>query len=137
MWASRACEMENNGYICQRQQGAILMAATLGGAAEQNWGLCVSSLDSARPPAPPLIPASLSQPVELGAMTYRVVEKRLDWTGALHLCESVNGTLARVRSPHEQAYLTLLIHALRRPAWIALYSYGVSSLTQRTKRLLQ
>lgn len=61
-------------------------------------------------------------------MTYRVVEKRLDWTGALHLCESLNGTLASVKNPHEQAYLTLLINSLHRPAWIALYNYGVSSL---------
>lgn len=26
MWASRACEMENNGFICQRQQGIILIS---------------------------------------------------------------------------------------------------------------
>lgn len=25
MWASRACEMESNGFICQRQQGVILI----------------------------------------------------------------------------------------------------------------
>lgn len=25
MWASRACEMESNGFICQRQQGMILI----------------------------------------------------------------------------------------------------------------
>lgn len=66
--------------------------------------------------------------MELGQMTYRVVEKRLDWTGALHLCESLNGTLASVKNPLEQAYLTLLINSLHRPAWIALYNYGVSSL---------
>lgn len=59
-------------------------------------------------------------------MTYRVVEKQLDWTGALHLCESLNGTLATVKTPFEQAYLTLLINSLRRPAWISLYNYGVS-----------
>ena len=62
-------------------------------------------------------------------MTYRVVEKRLDWTGALHLCESLNGTLASVKNPYQQAYLTLLINSLRRPAWIALYNYGVSLIT--------
>lgn len=89
----------------------------------------VFSVDSDLPPAPPLIPASLSKPLELGRMTYRVVEKRLDWTGALHLCESLNGTLASVKNPHEQAYLTLLINNLHRPAWIALYNYGVSWLT--------
>ncbi|KAA8585380.1 hypothetical protein FQN60_004074, partial [Etheostoma spectabile] len=82
MWASRACEMESNGFICQRQQ-----------------------------------------------VTYRVVEKRLDWTGALHLCESLNGTLARVKNPYQQAYLTLLINSLRRPAWIGLYNYGGRSFT--------
>lgn len=55
-----------------------------------------------------------------------MVEKQLDWTGALHLCESLNGTLATVKTPFEQAYLTLLINSLRRPAWISLYNYGVS-----------
>lgn len=25
MWASRACEVESNGFICQRQQGMIVM----------------------------------------------------------------------------------------------------------------
>ncbi|XP_053299336.1 C-type mannose receptor 2 [Pleuronectes platessa] len=105
MWASRACEMERNGYICQRHQ------------------------DQGLPPAPALIPASLSEPVELGGVTYRVVEKRLDWTGALHLCESLNGTLATVKDPYQQAYLTLLINRLHRPAWVALYNYGGRSFT--------
>lgn len=83
--------------------------------------------DSEYPPAPTLIPATLSKPVELGGVTYRVVEKPLDWTGALHLCESLNGSLASVRTPFEQAHLTLLINSLHRPAWISLYNYGVSS----------
>ncbi|KAM3864043.1 C-type mannose receptor 2 [Diretmus argenteus] len=105
MWASRACEMEKHGFICQRKQ------------------------DPGLPPAPALIPSSLSKPVELGGVTYRVVEKRLDWTGALHICESLNGTLATVKDPYQQAYLTLLINSLRRPAWIALYNYGGRSFT--------
>uniref|UniRef100_A0A4W6FIQ0 Mannose receptor C-type 2 n=1 Tax=Lates calcarifer TaxID=8187 RepID=A0A4W6FIQ0_LATCA len=91
MWASRACEMESNGFICQRHQ------------------------DQGLPPAPALIPASLSKPVELGGVTYRVVEKRLDWTG--------------VKDPYQQGYLTLLINSLRRPAWIGLYNYGGRSFT--------
>uniref|UniRef100_A0A087XUB2 Mannose receptor C-type 2 n=1 Tax=Poecilia formosa TaxID=48698 RepID=A0A087XUB2_POEFO len=100
MWASRACEMtplENNGFICQKQP------------------------DRSLPPAPALIPSSLSEPVELGGVTYRVVQKRLDWTGALYLCESLNGTLAVVKDPYQQAYLTLLISSLHQPAWISLY----------------
>ncbi|TNN85947.1 C-type mannose receptor 2 [Liparis tanakae] len=105
MWASRACEMESNGFICQRSQ------------------------ESGLPAAPALIPASLSKPVELGGVTYRVVEKRLDWTGALHLCESLNGTLATVKDPYQQAYLTLLVNSLRRPAWIGIYNYGGRSFT--------
>ncbi|CAJ1076237.1 C-type mannose receptor 2 [Xyrichtys novacula] len=105
MWASRPCEMESHGFICQRQQDPDL------------------------PPAPPLIPASLSKPVELGGVTYRIVEKPLDWTGALHLCNSVNGTLAKVTDPYQQAYLTLLINTLHQPAWISLYSYGGRSFT--------
>ncbi|XP_039901209.1 C-type mannose receptor 2 isoform X2 [Simochromis diagramma] len=105
MWASRACEMESHGFICQRQQ------------------------EQGLPPAPALIPASLSKPVELGGVTYRVVKKRLDWTGALHLCESLNGTLARVKDPFQQGYLTLLINSLRQPAWIGLYNYGGRSFT--------
>lgn len=91
----------------------------------------VVSSDQGLPPAPALIPASLSKPVELGGVTYRVVEKRLDWTGALHLCESLNGTLATVKDPYQQGYLTLLINSLRRPAWIGLYNYGVSLKTYR------
>ncbi|XP_015230321.1 PREDICTED: C-type mannose receptor 2 [Cyprinodon variegatus] len=100
MWASRACEMENLGYICQKQP------------------------DQALPPAPPLIPDSLLKPVELGGRTYRIVKKRLDWTGALHICESLNGTLADVNDPYQQAYLTLLINSLHQSAWISLYNYG-------------
>lgn len=63
--------------------------------------------------------------MELGRSTYRVVQKRLDWKGALHLCESLNGTLASVRDPYQQAYLTLLMSSLRQSAWIALFNYGV------------
>ncbi|XP_054907907.1 C-type mannose receptor 2 [Poeciliopsis prolifica] len=108
MWASRACEMtplENNGFICQKQP------------------------DRSLPPAPTLIPSSLSEPVELGGVTYRVVQKRLDWTGALYLCESLNGTLAVVKDPYQQAHLTLLMNSLHHPAWISLYNYGGRSFT--------
>ncbi|CAL8272872.1 unnamed protein product [Lota lota] len=100
MWASRPCEMEKHAFLCQRRQ------------------------DPALPQAPALIPPSLSGPVELGRSTYRVVQKRLDWTGALHVCESLNGTLATVMDPYQQAYLTLLMSSLRQPAWIALYNNG-------------
>lgn len=85
--------------------------------------LCDGCSDPGLPAAPALIPATLSKPVELGGVTYRVVEKRLDWTGALLLCESFNGTLASVNDPYQQAYLTLLMNSLHRPAWIALYNY--------------
>uniref|UniRef100_A0A8C6UVQ6 Mannose receptor, C type 2 n=1 Tax=Neogobius melanostomus TaxID=47308 RepID=A0A8C6UVQ6_9GOBI len=104
MWASRACEMESNGYICQRKQG---------------------TLASPGPSSDPLS-AEARGP---GGLSYRVVEKKLDWTGALHLCESLNGTLASIKDPYEQAYLTLLINSLRRPAWIGLYNYGGRSFT--------
>ncbi|KAM4597994.1 C-type mannose receptor 2 [Polymixia lowei] len=105
MWASRACEMEKHGFICQRKQ------------------------DPALPPAPALVPSAFSKPVELGGVTYRVVQKSLDWTGALHVCESLNGTLATVKDPYQQAYLTLLINSLHRPAWIGLYNYGGRTFT--------
>ncbi|XP_077591129.1 C-type mannose receptor 2 [Stigmatopora nigra] len=100
MWVSRACETESIGYLCQRYQ------------------------DPALPAAPTLIPASPSERLELGGVTYQVLQKRLDWNGALHLCNSLNGTLAAPNDPVQQAYLTLLADALRRPAWIALYNYG-------------
>lgn len=64
--------------------------------------------------------------MELGGVKYRVVKKSLDWTGSLHICESLNGTLATVKDPFQQAYLTLLMNSLRQPAWIGLYNYGVS-----------
>lgn len=130
MWASRACEMENNGFICQRHQGAMF-GHNHKIVFFRTSVLTPSAVPSVPdiPPAPALIPATLSKPVELGGVRYRVVEKRLDWTGALHLCESLNGTLVTVKDPHQQAYLTLLINSLRRPAWIALYNYGVSRLT--------
>lgn len=138
MWASRACEMESNGFICQRSQGVILNSETINcfKSAERvhrkrkcEFLYFVVPTDSGLPAAPALIPASLSKPVELGGVTYRVVEKRLDWTGALHLCESLNGTLATVKDPYQQAYLTLLVNSLRRPAWIGIYNYGVSLIT--------
>ena len=89
-------------------------------------------------PAPALLPASLSGPVALGGVTYRVVEKSLDWTDALHVCESLNGTLATVTDPYQQAYLTLLINSLRLPAWIALYNSGVSTgvISERERELM-
>uniref|UniRef100_A0A6Q2XTF3 Mannose receptor, C type 2 n=1 Tax=Esox lucius TaxID=8010 RepID=A0A6Q2XTF3_ESOLU len=105
MWASRACEAEKHGYICQKKQDPTL------------------------PPRPALLPPTLTGPVDLGGVTYRVVKKRLDWTGALHVCESLNGTLASVRDPYQQAYLTLLMNSLRLPAWIALYNYGGRSFS--------
>ncbi|XP_068509437.1 C-type mannose receptor 2 isoform X1 [Syngnathus scovelli] len=105
MWFSRACETESFGYLCQRQQ------------------------DPGMPAAPTLIPATLSKRLDLGGITYQVVQKRLDWTGALHLCNALNGTLAAPKNPVQQAYLTLLINSLRQPAWIALYNYEGRSFT--------
>ncbi|KAM6957627.1 C-type mannose receptor 2 [Aplochiton taeniatus] len=105
MWASRPCETEQHGFICQGDP------------------------DSTLPPAPTLLPHTLSGPVELGGVTYRMVKQRLDWTGSLHVCESLNGTLATVRDPYQQAYLTLLANKLHLSAWIALYSLGGRSFT--------
>uniref|UniRef100_A0A8C7H9W9 Mannose receptor C-type 2 n=1 Tax=Oncorhynchus kisutch TaxID=8019 RepID=A0A8C7H9W9_ONCKI len=105
MWASRACKMENHGYICQKKQ------------------------DPALPPGAALLPSSLSGALDLGGVSYRIVKKRLDWMGALHVCESLNGTLASVRDPYQQAYLTLLMNNLHLPAWIGLYNYGGRSFS--------
>ncbi|XP_071027854.1 C-type mannose receptor 2-like [Oncorhynchus clarkii lewisi] len=105
MWASRACKMENHGYICQKKQ------------------------DPALPPGAALLPSSLSGALDLGGVSYRIVRKRLDWMGALHVCESLNGTLASVRDPYQQAYLTLLMNSLHLPAWIGLYNYGGRSFS--------
>ncbi|CAB1431367.1 unnamed protein product [Pleuronectes platessa] len=77
MWASRACEMERNGYICQRHQ------------------------DQGLPPAPR--PDSC---LPVGACG-------VGWSD----------------DPYQQAYLTLLINRLHRPAWVALYNYGGRSFT--------
>uniref|UniRef100_A0A8K9WRK9 Mannose receptor C-type 2 n=1 Tax=Oncorhynchus mykiss TaxID=8022 RepID=A0A8K9WRK9_ONCMY len=92
--------MEKHGYICQKKQ------------------------DPALPPGAALLPSSLSGALDLGGVSYRIVRKRLDWMGALHVCESLNGTLASVRDPYQQAYLTLLMNSLHLPAWIGLYNYG-------------
>uniref|UniRef100_A0A4W5PZF5 Mannose receptor C-type 2 n=1 Tax=Hucho hucho TaxID=62062 RepID=A0A4W5PZF5_9TELE len=105
MWASRACEIEKHGYICQKKQ------------------------DPALPPGAALLPSSLSGALDLGGVSYRIVKKRLDWMGALHVCESLNGTLASVRDPYQQAYLTLLMNSLHLPAWIGLYNYGGRSFS--------
>ena len=47
------------------------------------------------------------------------------------MCESLNGTLASVRDPYQQAYLTLLMSSLRQSAWIALYNNGVREASFR------
>uniref|UniRef100_A0AAY4B801 Mannose receptor, C type 2 n=1 Tax=Denticeps clupeoides TaxID=299321 RepID=A0AAY4B801_9TELE len=96
MWASRGCETEKHGYICMKNK------------------------DPAQPASTDSLPPSLSGPLEFEGMSYRLLQKRLDWEGALQVCESLNGTLAVIRDPRQQAYLTLLLHTLRKPAWIGL-----------------
>lgn len=84
------------------------------------------SLDTAIPPGVDPLPPVPEGQLEFKGKQYRLLQARLDWEGAVHVCESVNGSLASVRDPQQQAYLTLLLNALRKPAWIALHSDGVS-----------
>ncbi|XP_017310429.1 C-type mannose receptor 2 isoform X1 [Ictalurus punctatus] len=100
MWASRGCESEKHGYICMKNK------------------------DPAIPPGVDLLPPVAEGQLEFKGKQYRVLQSRLDWEGALHVCESVNGSLASVQDPQQQAYLTLLLNVLRKPAWIALHSDG-------------
>ncbi|XP_058267807.1 C-type mannose receptor 2 [Hemibagrus wyckioides] len=100
MWASRGCESEKHGYICMKNK------------------------DTAIPPGVDPLPPVPEGQLEFKGKQYRLLQARLDWEGAVHVCESVNGSLASVRDPQQQAYLTLLLNALRKPAWIALHSDG-------------
>ncbi|KAL0198085.1 hypothetical protein M9458_006625, partial [Cirrhinus mrigala] len=76
------------------------------------------------PPAVDPLPPLLGTPLEFGGVQYRILQKSLDWHGALGLCESVNGSLAAVRDPRQHAYLILLLSTLRKPAWIGLHNDG-------------
>lgn len=82
--------------------------------------------DPAIPPGVDAFPPVPEGQLEFKGKQYRLLQAQLDWEAALHVCESVNGSLALVRDPQQQAYLTLLLNALRKPAWIALHSDGVS-----------
>ncbi|XP_035262568.1 C-type mannose receptor 2-like isoform X2 [Anguilla anguilla] len=97
MWAARRCELEKHGFVCQK------------------------SKDSALPAGQDALPPS-AQDLQFGRVSYRLLKKRLDWTGALHVCRSLNATLATVQDPFQQAYLTLLMSSQRSHAWIGLYS---------------
>ncbi|KAG7492263.1 hypothetical protein MATL_G00012690 [Megalops atlanticus] len=97
MWSARGCEVERHGFICQK------------------------SRDPAVPAGPDALAPSMVNP-QFGGVSYRVLTKRLDWVGALHVCESLNATLASVQNPFQQAYLTMLLSVRRSPAWIGLYN---------------
>ncbi|KAJ8414330.1 hypothetical protein AAFF_G00052000 [Aldrovandia affinis] len=99
MWATRRCKVEKYGFICQKNKDPALPVG-----------------EDALPPSEPKL--------QFGGVSYRVLKKRLDWMGALHVCESLNTTLATVQNPFQQAYLTLLLSAQRNPAWIGLYYDG-------------
>ncbi|TSK77078.1 C-type mannose receptor 2 [Bagarius yarrelli] len=100
MWASRGCESEKHGFICMKNKDPAIT-----------------------PDVDPLPPVPEGQ-LEFKGKQYRLLQARLDWEGALHVCESINGSLASVQDPQQQAYLTLLLNALRKPAWIALHNDG-------------
>ncbi|XP_036408999.1 C-type mannose receptor 2-like [Megalops cyprinoides] len=100
MWAARSCELERHGFVCQKRK------------------------DPAIPPGSDPLPPSLSEPLQFSNVSYRVLRRRLDWTGALHVCDSLNASLAWVQDPFQQAYLTLLLGTLQLPAWIGLHSNG-------------
>ncbi|KAA0705893.1 C-type mannose receptor 2 [Triplophysa tibetana] len=105
MWASRKCDAEKHGFICMKDKDP--------------------GFPSGKDPLPP----ALNGPLQFDGVQYRVLQKRLDWHAALQVCESVNGTLAAARDPRQHAYLTLLLNAVRKPAWIALYNDGGRSYT--------
>lgn len=84
--------------------------------------------DPGFPPSKDPLPPVLDGPLQFNGVQYRVLQKRLGWHAALQVCESVNGTLAAVRDPRQHAYLTLLLNAVRKPAWIALHNDGVSDI---------
>ncbi|KAJ8284375.1 hypothetical protein COCON_G00032250 [Conger conger] len=104
MWATRRCEVEKQGFICQK------------------------SKDPALPAGQDTLPPSV-QDLQFGGVQYRLLKKRLDWAGALHVCRSLGATLATVQNPFQQAYLTLLLSTQRTHAWIGLFSDGVRSYT--------
>ncbi|KAL4659299.1 C-type mannose receptor 2-like [Arapaima gigas] len=105
MWTSRMCEAEKHGFVCQKRKDPAVLAG------------------------PDTLPPSLSGPLQFAGVSYHVLNKRLDWTGALHVCDSLGASLAQVQDPFQAAYLTLVLNALRGPAWIGLHNSGGRSFT--------
>ncbi|XP_072560794.1 C-type mannose receptor 2 [Paramormyrops kingsleyae] len=104
MWASRGCEAEKHGYVCQRRKDPTL------------------------PASPDSLP-DLTAPLQFRDQSYQILNQRYDWAGALHTCNSRNASLATIYDPYQAAYLTMIMGILERPAWIGLYNNGRRSFT--------
>lgn len=97
--------------------------------------LSVFHSDQALPPSLDALPPNASGPLEFRGVTYRLLTRPLDWTGAVHICDSLNATLASVQDPFQQAYLTLLLNTLKWRVWIGLYGNGVRGGVTNVLRL--
>ncbi|XP_066554682.1 C-type mannose receptor 2 [Amia ocellicauda] len=99
-WAVKGCDEEKHGYLCQKKKDV--------------------SLQSQVNPFPP----SLTGPLQYRNISYRILQKPLDWEGAVHLCDTLNASLTSIQDPYQQAYLTQILSALNVPTWIGLYNDG-------------
>ncbi|XP_039595978.1 C-type mannose receptor 2 isoform X1 [Polypterus senegalus] len=105
-WDDRSCQDDKLGFICQRRKDVSLPS-----------------------PATTCCPPDLASPLRFQNQTYWVIQKPLSWEEAVLLCESRNGTLASVRDPYQQAYLSQLVNVLDVQLWVALYSEGAQSFS--------
>ncbi|KAM4023826.1 secretory phospholipase A2 receptor [Anomaloglossus baeobatrachus] len=97
-WYLEKCSPKGYGFICEKKLDISNLAA--------------NSSD--------LFP--VSETMEYGDKTYRIISGHMSWYEAAFACQQYDGYLASITDQYHHAFLTILVHRLGYPHWIGSYS---------------
>ncbi|XP_069589126.1 secretory phospholipase A2 receptor isoform X2 [Ranitomeya imitator] len=64
----------------------------------------------------------VSETMEYGDKTYRIISGSVSWYEAASACQQYGGNLVSITDQYHQAFVTILVHRLGYPHWIGSYS---------------
>ncbi|XP_044160872.1 secretory phospholipase A2 receptor isoform X1 [Bufo gargarizans] len=97
-WYLEKCSPKGYGFICENELDIS--------------DLAISSSD--------MFP--VSETMEYGDKTYRIISGNMSWYDASAECQEYGGNLASITDQYHQAFVTILVHRLGYPHWIGSLS---------------
>ncbi|XP_077128976.1 secretory phospholipase A2 receptor isoform X2 [Ranitomeya variabilis] len=84
--------------------------------------ICEQELDISNPAVNSSDLFPVSETMEYGDKTYRIISGSMSWYEAASACQQYGGNLVSITDQYHQAFVTILVHRLGYPHWIGTYS---------------